>query len=714
MGGGLPRVAALFLDGGTLPPLLADPSLTTRPLSHQATSDPMGRIAMLARSGRLDQAADEVAKAFAAGATDPVLAALGGAIEFHRGQFLRAIPYLEQAARAHPQDLTVRGNLAESYRQAGRRTDALTLCDPASARADRSLRLAALGAHIAQEAEDFATSATLYRIIIAARPDDWSALNNLGNALGPLGDHAGAVEMLRRAARLAPDAAPIQLNLGNALVDAGRPDEAEQQFRAAAERFPTDPKPLTALFGLYRDWGREDEAYAAIEQAAARAPGDASIQSDFGQEAARRNLYAVAEAAFERALALDPALGPAFVGLATVYERMNREAELEPLRERAMAAGLDAPSLAFIDALRFKRAERFDEAFAALEAAGDVVVVGRKLHLRGLMLDRLGRHDEAFAAFTEMNLHWQTDPSRPRERAADYRAAVLHSTALLTPEWIAGWSPPPPSSERPTPIFLVGFPRSGTTLLDTMLMADPSVRVLEEEPFIGELERELGGIDALPALSTEAILAARDSYFARAAQVVPDLIPDHVIVDKHPMHLNKVPMIRRLFPEARFVLALRHPCDVLLSCFLTNFRINNAMANFLDLEDAATLYDQTFHHWDLAREVFDLPVGTVVYERLVENQARELAPLFDWLSLDWPGERFDHREAARARGTVATASYAQVTEPIYRRAAGRWTRYRDHLAPVFDRLRPWVERFGYALDDGRIPGWPDSGVAGPD
>lgn len=104
--------------------------------------------------------------------------------------------------------------------------------------------------------------------------------------------------------------------------------------------------------------------------------------------------------------------------------------------------------------------------------------------------------------------------------------------------------------------------------------------------------------------------------------------------------------------------------------------------------------------------MFQLPVKTVVYERLVQDTPRELRPLFEWLGLDWPGDDLDHRTAARARGVVHTASYAQVTEPIYARAMGRWHNYVDHLAPVLERLRPWVEKFGYSLEDGRIPAWP--------
>jgi Flp pilus assembly protein TadD len=654
------------------------------------------QIAKAARAGQLDAAALMVEQARIAGHMDATLAALGGAIEFHRGQFVRAVPLLQQARTEHPNDMTVRANLAEALFQSGDSAGALALCDDDAVVTDPSLRLARLGGHLAQEAEDYPRAITCYRLVAKAHPDDWSIWNNLGNALSVAGDLQEAVVALERSSALAPDSAPIRVNLGKTLVEAGRIDDAERVLLEAATTFVDDPHPHLALFNMYNDIGKEEAAYEAIQEAAHRAPDSSGIQSDFGQEAARRNDYIVAETAFEAALAIDPSLGPSFVGLAAVYERMNRDAELDPLFDRAMAAGVDEQSVAFIEALRLKRGNDIDAAFAAFEKSGDVVVAGRKHHLRGTMLDRIGRHEEAFAAFTAMNEYWIADPTAPLARATFYRDTALKAMELLTPEWISGWSPDAQNDTRPSPIFLLGFPRSGTTLLDTMLMADTNVRVLEEENFITQIEEDLGGIAALPALTPQQLAEAREADFDKVKALVGPL--DGVqIVDKHPMHLNKVAIIRRLFPKAKFVLALRHPCDVVLSCFLTNFRINNAMANFLRLEDAAALYDLSFSHWEKARELFDLQVGTVVYERLVEDKDRALRPLFDWLGLHWPGEKFDHRDAARARGTVATASYAQVTEPIYTRASGRWTRYRNQLEPVLPVLAPWAKRFGYDI-----------------
>ncbi|SFG14688.1 Tetratricopeptide repeat-containing protein [Novosphingobium sp. CF614] len=660
-------------------------------------------IASLARTGRFDEAAVMAAATFAAHGDDPVLAALAGAVESRRGRFDRAITYLRVAHRHRPQDLTVRANLAEALFHMGRSTEALALCDDGSAAAEPSLRLARLGAHLAQEAEEFERAVRFYRMVLTKYPEDWSLWNNLGNALSALGRHGEAANMLQKALKLAPDAAPIRINLGNALIEAERFEEGEKILRDAAKADPADVVPVLALATFYRRAGADDRSYEMLAEAARRAPGDAGVLSDYGQEASKRNDYAVAEPAFEAALAIEPTLWPSLVGLAALYERTNREAELEPLRARAVAAGGDAATLSFIDALRFKRANRIEEAFVALEAAGDVVVANRKHQLRGILLDRMGRHDEAFAEFTEMNQRHLAEPSNPAARATAYREMVEDGIAMLTQEWVSRWTASPPQG-RAAPVILLGFPRSGTTLLDTMLMSAPGTLVLEEEHFIAEIERDLGGMEALPGLGPQVIAEARARYFEQVG-ALGELRSDTVVIDKHPLHLNKVPVIRRLFPDAKFILALRHPCDVLLSCFITNFRTNHAMSNFLELETAAQLYDLSFSYWTKAREVFDLPVRTVVYERLVADQARELAPLFDWLDLPWVGEGFDHRETARARGVVRTASYSQVTEPIYTRAAGRWHRYEKHLAPVFERLRPWAERFGYSLDDDRVPPW---------
>ena len=163
--------------------------------------------------------------------------------------------------------------------------------------------------------------------------------------------------------------------------------------------------------------------------------------------------------------------------------------------------------------------------------------------------------------------------------------------------------------------------------------------------------------------------------------------------------MNGLPFVRRLFPDAKIILALRHPCDVVLSCYITNFRANDGMASFLRLETAAELYDLSFRYFERAAQLFDFPVHSVVYERVVADKEPELKALFDFIGLDWHDAVLEHEATAKGRGRIKTASYAQVVEPIYTRSAGRWWNYRKQLEPVLPILEPWVKKFGYSLDD---------------
>ena len=119
------------------------------------------------------------------------------------------------------------------------------------------------------------------------------------------------------------------------------------------------------------------------------------------------------------------------------------------------------------------------------------------------------------------------------------------------------------------------------------------------------------------------------------------------------------------------------------------------MANCVDLQKTAELYDVSFGFWQKASELLHVPVHPVRYENMVEDVEGELRPLFDYLDLDWNEAALDHQHTAQNRGTITTASYAQVTEPIYQRSAGRWSQYRKQLEPVLPVLQPWIDRFGY-------------------
>ncbi|MEO7366105.1 MAG: sulfotransferase, partial [Sphingomicrobium sp.] len=295
-----------------------------------------------------------------------------------------------------------------------------------------------------------------------------------------------------------------------------------------------------------------------------------------------------------------------------------------------------------------------------------------------------------------MNDLQRADPTRPRERAQDFRESIRVRHQAMTDAWRERWREEASADGRPAPTFLVGFPRSGTTLLDTMLMGHPKIEVLEEEPTLNAAEALLPNTSELPTLDDELIRRARDAYFRTAASLVP-MNSGNLLIDKNPLSMNLLPIIRRLFPVARLILAIRHPCDVVLSCFMANFKLNAGMSSFLGLDTAAELYDLSFRQFERAQELFQLPMHTVIYENVVADRERELRSLFEFLGLDWSDEVLDHQSTAHGRGRIKTASYAQVVEPIYTRSAGRWRHYRKHLEPIFPVLQPWIDKFGYDL-----------------
>ncbi|ODU21098.1 MAG: hypothetical protein ABS87_07820 [Sphingomonas sp. SCN 67-18] len=662
------------------------------------TADALKQAVAAVQVGDIARARTVAQAALAAGGDAVALNAFLGMVLARQNDFDGAARHLAAAHERRPDDATIACNLIAVLIDKGDLAAALDVAGLDRALADPSLRIARYRGFLAQSLERFDDAVQAYEHVVSRAPDDFESLNNLGNARSATGDLQGSVEALEKAAALNPLAPPTRLNLAVAMRSVGRADEAEAVLRETAETFPEDARALHELYVQYKKEGRHDEAMPALEQAILRDPDNANLQLKFGIECGLVNRVADAEQAFRRAIAGDPAMTDAYLGLAVQYEHANREDEFAPLIALAEANGIDEGPLAFIRAFEHRRAKRYEEALACLARVPEAVEPERTLHLRGLVLDRLGHPDEAFAAFTATNQLHAASPTRPLERAATLRDRLSADLSLMTRDWAASWPAVPAAEDRADPVFLIGFPRSGTTLLDTILMGHPGTLVLEEQPPLNHVDKRIGGTAALPALDAAGVADARAHYFEEIARVAPAPFDEtKMLVDKSPLFLSKAVLIQRLFPNARFILALRHPCDVLLSCFMSNFRLNDAMSNFLRLEDAAAFYDLTFQHWERARALFPLNVHTIVYERLIEDVEAEVRPLFDFLGLDWHDAALDHRATAKARGLITTASYAQVVEPIYKRAAGRWERYRRHLEPILPTLQPWVEKFGYSL-----------------
>lgn len=649
-----------------------------------------------ASSGRISEAYSIGEHALEAGGDPAAIHAMLGMLRSRSGDLETALVHLKAAHEQRPADVLIANNLVTALAQMGRHREALDLISNELAAADQSFQLLRMRGFLAQSLGDFELAVEAYERVVAALPGDWESWNNLGNARRAIDDHEGSLEASRRALEINPNSAPVRLNYATSLEYAGRIEEAERELRRLAAEFPQDPHTMRELFGLLKSQYRDEDASEAIEEAVRRAPQDIELGLALASHRLSRRHHAASEKAYRRVLTMDPLNTRAWLGIAMVMDLTNRTDELTELAKSAEDAKISTDGLSFIKAFDHRRAKRYAEGLDALSDVPDELETGRRQQLLGQLLEGVGRYDEAFAAFERMNAIVREDRSDPVSRARTYRELVRSCRDSLTQEWVASWKETGVVDERPSPAFLVGFPRSGTTLLDTILMSHPLTEVLEEEPALNRATDALGGFERIPDASDDDIKKARDAYFDVAKSLTP-LQPGKLLVDKNPLSMNQVPVIRRLFPGAKIIIALRHPCDVILSCYITNFQPNNAMANFLSLDTAAELYDLSFSYFEKARELLDPPIHTMVYEKLVEDRDRELRPLLDFLGLEWDESVLDHQSTAKKRGHIKTASYAQVVEPIYKRSAGRWVNYRRHLEPILPVLEPWIRQFGYEL-----------------
>jgi tetratricopeptide (TPR) repeat protein len=573
---------------------------------------------------------------------------------------------------------------------AGRETEVALRADPENG------GLLRLRGYILQSQERHAEAADCYARVVARDPNDWEIWNNLGNARRAAGDRDGAIAALAEARALRPDLAAIHYNLGVSLAEAGRLEEGAAAFAEAARRAPDQPGPLLELGKTLRLLGRHEAALAPLEAAARLAPGAPDPRLERGRALSGLGRFDEADAAYRSALAVQPGLATAFLERGLLLERGNNLERLPALLAEAADQGVASAELGYLNALALERDGKLAEALAAAEAAPAADDPGRRAQLVGRLADRLGDAATAFAAYEEMNRLAGEGRDAAGCDPAAYRDHVAALRDMMTPAYGAGWRPGRPGGDRPAPVFLVGFPRSGTTLLDTLLMGHPAIHVLEEEPLLQRAGEALGDFARLPSLDEAETARLRALYFDALDAFDPEA-KGKLVIDKLPLNLLGAPLIHRLFPDAKLIFAERHPCDVVLSCFMQNFDLNDAMANFLDLGDAARLYDLCLSFWTRAREILPLDVHVVRYEDVVADKETALRGLIDFLGLDWDAALLDHQKTAAMRGPIVTPSYAQVAQPIYTRARGRWERYRDQMAPVLPILAPWAEKMGYSV-----------------
>ena len=656
-----------------------------------AVTDIMRRATAAHGKGNYPLALREAQGALKLAPGNPAILQFLGVVECQSGQPRRGLAWLMQALQLAPGNADLRLNAAKAALDSGDPAQARELAAPLG----QSPQGARLLAEIARISGDTAGLLAGYEQALRAAPNDRELLNNYGNALNEAGRASDAVAVLERAAAIPPPSAQVLLNLGRAQAASEQHEAALATFRRAAALGNGNAEVHFELGKSLLRHGDHEQALLQLAEAARAGKQTGQVFVLIGLSYAALEQRPEAERAYRMALHVEPASSRAWLNLAILLEQENRIDELRQTVTDAHKACEPGPDLDYMQALVLRRDGQFAEALALVEGtASDSLDPMLRAQFIGQAADRLGEIDKAFAAFAEMNAIMAFNPEARAFDGTEHSASITARTAIVTPEWFASWPPPVFPDDRPSPAFLGGVLRSGTTLLDTILMGHSGTHVREEEPMIARLEEAAGAIAGLPAMGSADVARLRDAYFAELA-LRGELPAGKLLIDKYPLFTLRAAYLHRAFPDARHVFTLRHPCDVVLSCWMQNFRITRAMASFLTLENAARLYDAVMTHWMRACEVMPLKVHTVRYEDMVEDLEATLRPMIAFLGLEWDDRLLDYQDTARERGYIRTPSYAQVTEQVYTRSRGRWELYRAHMAPVLDVLAPWAIRFGY-------------------
>ena len=513
---------------------------------------------------------------------------------------------------------------------------------------------------------------------------------------------------LERSAWLADDAlnsgveSPVLFCvMAMALQAAGRPEAALPHLRRAMALTSTDVSIANALARCLLDLDQPSDALPVLETALSLEPRHAETHANRGQALERLGRLAEAEQNYLAALGLQPGQIAARAGMASLSSHYGAH---DAARAHAQAVIEAAPDFAPAHII-LATADRVQGSPAAAEARIRRVMATATRpdplldsHLADA-LDAQDRVQEAFEAWSRSGealrqVHAARFPGEGVLAAAERTAGALER--LAADSWPRDHAGRPAPSGVATHVFLLGFARSGTTLLGLALAGHKDVELLDEqEPLAAALLQFAGaqGLGRLLAATESELEPLREDYWRRARSAGAKL-DRRVFVDKQPMNSLNLHLIARLFPGARILIARRDPRDVALSCFRRRFLINRYTCELLTAEGAARLYAAAMRLVDRVGRLASLETLVVRHEDLVEDFDGEMSGVCGFLRLGWSDALGTFAERVRSSG-VATPSASQLAQGLNGDGVGRWRRYARQLRPLAPILDPWVRRFGY-------------------
>lgn len=636
-------------------------------------------------------------------------------------RFPEAIPLFRKACQINKNDVESWHALGGLYGQLGLFEDAEACCrraikiQPNLSEAHDNLGVALLEMGKAQEA------VSCHQCAIRHNPRSFQAQFHLGNAYRAIEDYAHAETCYLESIKLNSNMVEAHNNLGNTLLQLERPEEAEQYLKKVIVINPTFPgvyenlaraqqeqgdlsaaisslrtglryKPTShsinlQLGGIYIELGKLNESVACLEKAIALKPDYFNAYGTLGGVLTQQGRLEEALRIYQHVLTLKPESPEAICAIADIYEKQGDYENAYKTLHKVIDEHPDNADIAISLGLLSKNITIDEEGLRKIE---DVIrkmeyVLNHNDHLEndtyiplrtllGTLYDKTGQYDKAFHNYARAN-----------EKVRYPVDLVVYEQEInnLIEAFLSGFSNSVSPTGNPSniPIFIVGMPRSGTTLVEQILCSHPSVYGA------GELEHMLDIARALPnypncvgTLSEAAINSAADDYLEKLCAESDSAALR--VTDKMPHNFLNLGLIQVLFPQASVIHCQREPIDTCLSCYFQNFGARHPYTNKLaDLASYYKLYERMMQHW---KDVLRIPILEIHYEDLIDNFEDQSRSIIEFCGLEWDDRCLRFHENKRI---VKTASYSQVRKPIYKNSVGRWKNYEAFIEPLTSALK---------------------------
>jgi len=543
-----------------------------------------------------------------------------------------------------------------------------------------------------------------YKQMLRIKPDYAEAYYNMGVALKNKGNLEAAIDSYRQAHKIKPDYADAFNNIGNIFKDKGDAEAAIDSYRQALKIKPDFVEAYNNMGVALSDKGDLEAAIDCYKQALKIKSDYANAYNNMGVALKFKDDVEAAIDCYKQALKIKPDYVNAYINICEAYEKFNKLAELSEVISRAKTALKEFPDdLLVYEALYYFRSNNYEHSEKLISLVNiDHIGLKQKnlfLQLKAKLHHYQKNYKSAFNSFAEMNHSVINSSDYKGKEAQVFFDELLNRSQQLKDIVETPYSQSLAESSIDTPTFLIGFPRSGTTLLGTILRTHSKIDVIEEKPMLSKVKLHLGNklsIVDMENLTKEEVANAKEIYFKELKKFISTK-SSACVIDKLPLNILDVPIIHKLFPAAKFILALRHPLDSILSCWMQSFKLNNAMANMVELDRIVDFYGVAMTILELSEKRYSLNVHRIRYEDLVLDMKSEVSNLLRFIELDWENELENYQETALKRGNIRSPSYSQVIEPTYKTASYRWEKYHEPLEKYFVKIEKWTTKFGYEL-----------------